>query len=173
MEYTPDMPAHVPPSDDVRAADQRAAIRKRIRRAKWKHHAFWYLMGIAGLCAVFTLSKAGAYWAFPWIAGLYIGLFVFSQTTHADAIYQAAYASGLAMGIIASREATAHAAWHATHGEEHCDAVGMRAVVPHVWEHNFVRAEIDDMAPGVFEFAGDDDEDDDGSGDTFNERPRS
>jgi hypothetical protein len=153
------MPQHVPPSDDVRDAGERAAVRARIRRAKWRHLAFWYLIGALGAYGVFVAASSETYWVLPWIAGIYTGLFVFSQTTHADAVYRSAYAAGLAMGIVASREAAAHAAWHAAHGEEHCDAVGIKAVVPHMWEHPFVREEIDRLMPGVFEFSGDEDDD--------------
>jgi hypothetical protein len=149
------MPQHVPPSDDVRAADFRAKTAARIRRAKWKHLAFWYIVAAGGIWSGYQVTALEAYWMFPWLTGLWVAVILVSQTVHADAVYRMAYTAGISMGMIASREISAHVRWHAERSEEACDEIGIQAVVPHVWEHPIVLDEIGRQLPGVFD---DDDE---------------
>lgn len=160
MDFTP--PEHVPPSDDVRHAEERASLRARIRRAKWKHLGFWYALGLLAGAGIGMLFEAEAYWVWPVITGLYASLVVISNTIGADHTYRKAYEAGLAMGVVVAYENARHAAHHALNGGgEDCDVGVMRAVVPHVWEHEFVRAEIDAGSASVQVTVDDDEPDDD------------
>lgn len=171
------MPEHVPPSADVRQTEQLAKMRRRIRVARWKHVGGWYALGLTAIVLVFTVFLLQAYWLMPWLCGSYAALVIHGHTTYADRVYQSAYAAGLAMGIIASTEKHHHAMWHMQNGEPPCEESGvLNVVVPHMWEHQFVREEIDSSAPGAFRFAkaGDDEDDEeggDGYRDAYNERP--
>jgi hypothetical protein len=174
VEDTPE-PTHVPPSEDVRRTELLANHRARIRRARWKHYATWYFAAISG-CALFSTAYVlDLIWVLPWLAGMYLGLVIRAYTSHADKVYQSAYSTGLAMGIAAATEAQQHAVYHAARGEDPCDVMKLEARVPHLWEHPFVREELEATFPNVFEFAQADDDDDDGdSEDTgYNHRPRS
>jgi hypothetical protein len=141
VDFTP--PEHVPPSDDVRRAQERATMRTRIRRAKWKHLGTWYAFGLLAGVGVGALFAAEAYWLWPVITGIYASLVVISNTTAADSVYRRAYEAGLAMGVVVAYRTARHAAHHAANGGgEECEVGVMRAVIPHIWEHEFVQAEI-------------------------------
>lgn len=171
------MPEHVPPSPDVQQAEQFATMRRRIRRARLKHEGAWYLLGLGACAAVGVTYMIQAYWLLPWITGMYAALLIHAHTTYADRVYQSAYAAGFAMGVITAAGKHEHALWHIRQGEEPCEQSQMlEAPIPHQWEHEFVREEINDTAPGVFRFGGkkdDDGEHDDGYGDAYNNRPAS
>lgn len=170
------MPEHVPASADVQQAEQFATMRRRIRRARLKHVGAWYFFGLGACALVGVTYGIQAYWLLPWIAGMYAALLINAHTSHADRVYQSAYAVGLAMGIISSASKHEHMLHHIRQGEEPCEQSQMlEAMIPHQWEHEFVREEINDTAPGVFRFGGkkDDDDEDDGYGDAYNNRPAS
>jgi hypothetical protein len=157
VDFTPDTPDHVPPSDDVRHAEERAQLRTRIRHAKWKHLGFWYAWGLAACLATGTLFATELYWAWPIITGVYATCFVLAKTSDADYTYRKAYQAGLSMGVVVAYDAARHARHHAEHGGgEDCEVGVTRAVIPHVWEHKFVMAEIFTASDGAIRIEADD-----------------
>jgi len=132
-------------------------LRTQIRRAKWKHIGLWYGLALLAGVGIGAIFEAEAYWLWPILTGLFAGMVAASNTTGADRVYRKAYEAGLAMGVVVAYDAARHARHHAEHGGgEGCEVGVARAVVPHVWEHKFVQAEID-----TFSYTSDADEDPD------------
>lgn len=161
MEYTPDRPDYVPPSPEVREAQVAAALRKRLRWARFKHLGPWILFAASNIVLVVAIDEAGLYWAYPPLLGLYTVLVALAHTVDADRVYQRAFDAGVSTGVLVSSAIQRHMLDHRRKGEEPCDAGRAKVLIPHVWEHGLVRPEV---------MLRDDDEEDDEEDEPFNHR---
>lgn len=158
MDYTPE-PPHVPPSPEVQRAELLDRHRKRVRRARWRHYGVWYFVAFSGGLGISGLYNGGWYLLTAIIGAVYIILIAVSNTTVSDRTYRRGFAAGVAMGAIATVSAHRHAQEHIDRGEEPCQDYGVKAKVPHVWEHEFVTAEIEEISPGAFSLTEEPDDD--------------
>lgn len=153
MDNTPEIPDHVPPSEEVLHAEEMAEHRVRVRREKKKFYATWLGLGFVAYSAIFVLYMAESYY-FMFLAGVvYVVMFVWSNLRSMDSAYRDGFRVGSALASLNVIETYSHAMEHLVHGERPCqDSVKIkRVVVPHVWEDHIVRESIREMIPTMRE----------------------
>lgn len=148
----------MPPSQDVQEAEQREAHEKRVKRAKAKLYSTWWGLGFFFYAVLAVLYMVEWYWLMPATCMFPIWLMIRSNTSAADLTYQEGVSVGLSLGSKAALDGYQHVMGHIKAGEEPCeDAYKLSVKIPHVWEHEFVYAEMQAIAEPVV------------SQDTFNE----
>lgn len=121
----------------------RAAHERRVKRAKAKLHATWWGLGFFFYSALAVLYMVEWYWLMPATCMFPIWFMIRSNTKGADMTYHEGVTVGLSFGSKAALDAYQHVMGHIKAGEEPCeDAYKLNVKIPHVWEHEFVEAEM-------------------------------
>lgn len=153
MDNTPEIPDHVPPSEEVLHAEEMAEHHARVRREKRKFYATWLGIGFAAYSAIFVLYMIEAYY-FVFLAGVvYIAMLVWTNLRTSDYAYRDGFRAGSALASLNVIESYSHAMDHLAHGERPCqDSVKIkRVIVPHLWEDHIVREQIRESLPSMRE----------------------
>lgn len=164
MDHTPEVPDHVPPSEEVQYEEFLVEHRVLVRREKFKLHATWW--GIASGFAVLIsfLYVMQAYWLMMLVAMLAASMLAYTNTRVADDTYRSGVKIGMALASLSAMGSYMHGLAHLQHGEPPCDdslKIRLPKTLPHLWEDEMCRDEIDHA------LSDDDDEDQ-----QFNHRPR-